>query len=49
MGAGRNAPEACDLGTYHIANWRGNIFINLLADPRDFDQFIVQFERNLDF
>lgn len=49
MGAGRNAPEDCNLRTYRVANWRGNIFINLSADPRDFDEFIAPFERDFGF
>jgi Rieske 2Fe-2S family protein len=49
MGAGRNAPENCNLLNYHVANWRGNIFVNLSGEPRDFDEFIAPFERDFGF
>lgn len=49
MGAGRNAPEDCNLLEFHVANWRGNIFVSMAKEPRDFDAFIAPFEKEFGF
>ncbi len=45
----REALEGCDLFSYHLAIWRGCVFINLSDEPRDFDEFIAPFEREFGF